>query len=57
MYLRNTSIIAMKHLEANVVATLSKKTYNLSNIGVATPNVPAQVSVAEMGHCLVLGGV
>ena len=45
LYLRNTSIVAMKHLEANVTATLSEKAYNLSIIGVATPNVPDQVSV------------
>ena len=55
LYLRNSSIIAMKHLEANVAATLSEKTYNFSNIGVATHNVPGQISVAEMGHYLVLG--
>ena len=45
----------MKHLEANIVATLLEKAYNLSNIGVATPNVPAQVSLAEMGVYLVEG--
>ena len=40
----------MKHPEANIVATLSEKAYNLLNIGVATPNIPAQVSLVEMGH-------
>ena len=45
LYLRNIYIVAMKHLEANVTATLSEKAYNLSIIGVATPNVPDQVSV------------
>ena len=55
LYLHNTSIIAIKHLEANVAATLLEKAYNLSNIGVATPNVPAQVSIADMGPYLVEG--
>ena len=55
LYLRNTSIIAMKHLEANVAATLLEKAYNLQDIGVDTPNVPAQVSIAEMGPYLVEG--
>ena len=45
----------MKHLEANVAATLLKKAYYLSNIGVVTPNVQTQVSIAEMGLYLVEG--
>ena len=52
LYLRNTSIIAM---EANVAATLLEKAYHLQNIGVATPNVLAQVSIAEMELYLVEG--
>ena len=56
-YLCNTSIIAMKHLEANFAATLSKKACNLSNIDVATTNVLAQVSITEMGKYLVEGEI
>ena len=48
--LRNTSIVTMKHLKANVTVTLSEKAYNLSNTGAATPDVPAQVSEDDMGH-------
>ena len=55
LYLRNTSIIAMKHLEANVAATLLESAYKLQDIGVTTPNVPAQVSIVEMGPYLVEG--
>ena len=50
IYLRNTSAIAMEFLEANVAAMLLEKAYNLSNIGVATPDVLAQVSEDDMGH-------
>ena len=57
LYLHNLSIIAMKHLEANIAATLSKKAYNLSNIGVVTPNVPAQISVAKIGIYLMEGEI
>ena len=45
----------MKHLEANVAATLLEKAYDLQDIAVDTPNVPAQVSIAETGHYLVEG--
>ena len=55
--MRNTPIIAMKHLEANIAAILLEKAYKLSNIDVATPNVPAQVSLAEMGVYLMEGEI
>ena len=52
MYLRNTSVVAMKHLEANVSATLAEKAYTLSHVGDNTPDLPAQVSIEEMGTYL-----
>ena len=50
MYLRNTSVIAMKHLEANVSANLAEKAYNLANVGDTTPDVPTQLSIEDMGN-------
>ena len=47
----------MKHLEANIATTLLKKAYFFSNIGVTTPDVPAQVSEDNMGHYYEVGKI
>ena len=52
-YLRNTSVVALKHLEANVSATLAKQAYTLSHLGTSTPNAPDQLSLAVMGTYVV----